>query len=178
MRAVGDECFCDNPILRLLPVLRYTNVFLIEIANFVATHLTDWPNHAKISLFLNQIRSFLPHLLKKSLMKSFIFCAVPFKYLWWNILLKLTFRHKCMKASSLHLWIMWTDVVLCEKCPNVEFYLVCIFPHLDWISRDTRYLSVFSPNRQKYRLEKTPYLDTFHAVYACQKSMINQQAIL
>ena len=126
----------------------------------------------------DQIRSFLPHLLKKSLMKSFIFCAVPFKYLWWNILLKLTFRHKYMKASSLHLWIMSTDVVLCEKCPNAEFYLVCIFPHLDWIWRDTRYLSVFSPNGQKYRLEKTPYLDTFHAVYACQKSLINQQAIL
>ena len=43
---------------------------------------------------------------------------------------------------------------LCEKCPNTEFFLVCIFPHLDWIRRDTG----------KYGPEKTPYLDTFHAV--------------
>ena len=33
-----------------------------------------------------------------------------------------------------------------------------IFPH-------TPYLSVFSPNAGKYGPEKTPYLDTFHAVY-------------
>ena len=35
---------------------------------------------------------------------------------------------------------------LCEKCPNTVFSLVRIFPHSDWIWRDT------------------PYLDTFHAV--------------
>ena len=38
------------------------------------------------------------------------------------------------------------------------------FPHSDWIRRDTSYLSVFSPNAGKYGPEKTPYLDTFHAV--------------
>ena len=43
-------------------------------------------------------------------------------------------------------------------------FLVRIFPHSDWIRRDTEYLSVFSPNAGKYRPEKTPYLDTFHAV--------------
>ena len=30
-------------------------------------------------------------------------------------------------------------------------FLVRIFPHLDWIRRDTPYLSVFSPNAGKYR---------------------------
>ena len=30
------------------------------------------------------------------------------------------------------------------------------------------YLSVFSPNAGKYRPEKTPYLDTFHAVGGCR----------
>ena len=30
--------------------------------------------------------------------------------------------------------------------------------------RDTSYLSVFSPNAEKYGPENTPYLDTFHAV--------------
>ena len=51
-----------------------------------------------------------------------------------------------------------------EKCPNTEFLLDCIFLHLDWIRRDTPYLSVFSPNAGKCGPEQTPYLNTFHAV--------------
>ena len=51
-----------------------------------------------------------------------------------------------------------------EMCPNTEFFLVRIFPYSNWILRDTSYLSVFSPNAGKYGPEKTPYLDTFHAV--------------
>ena len=39
-----------------------------------------------------------------------------------------------------------------------------IFPHSNWIRRDAPYLSVFSPNAGKYGSEKTPYVDTFHAV--------------
>ena len=46
----------------------------------------------------------------------------------------------------------------------MEFFLVRIFPHPDWIRRDTEYLSVFSSNGVKYGPETTPYLDTFHAV--------------
>ena len=30
------------------------------------------------------------------------------------------------------------NVTLREKCLNTEFFLVRIFPHLDWIRRDTR----------------------------------------
>ena len=51
-----------------------------------------------------------------------------------------------------------------EKCPNMDFFLVCIFPHSDWIRRDTKDLSVFSPNAGKYGPGKTPYLETFHTV--------------
>ena len=51
-----------------------------------------------------------------------------------------------------------------EKCPNTEFFMVRILPHSDWIRRVTEYLSVFSPNARKYGPEKSPYLDTFHAV--------------
>ena len=51
-----------------------------------------------------------------------------------------------------------------ENCPNTEFFLVHIFSHLDWIRRDTPYLFVSSPNAGKYGPEKTPYLETFHAV--------------
>ena len=58
----------------------------------------------------------------------------------------------------------WCLYSLCEMCSNTGFFLVRIFPHWDWIRRDTSYLSVFSPNAGKYRPEKTLYLDTFHAV--------------
>ena len=42
--------------------------------------------------------------------------------------------------------------------------LVRIFPHKDWIKRDTPHLSVFSPNTWKIRTRITPNTDTFHAV--------------
>ena len=48
-----------------------------------------------------------------------------------------------------------------EKSSYTKFFLVLIFQHLDWIWRDTEYLSVFSSNTGKYGPEKTPYLDTF-----------------
>ena len=51
-----------------------------------------------------------------------------------------------------------------EKCPNEELFLVRIFPHLNYMRRNMKYLSVFSPNAGKYRPEKTLYLDTFHVV--------------
>ena len=60
--------------------------------------------------------------------------------------------------------IVLPEIPLCEKCPNTEYLLVRIFPHSDWMRRDTSYLSVFSPNTGKYRPANTPYLDTFHAV--------------
>ena len=57
-----------------------------------------------------------------------------------------------------------------EKCPNTEFFLVRIFSHSYCIRNDTPYFSVFSPNAGKYRPEKTPYLDTFHAMNGCQSN--------
>ena len=54
-----------------------------------------------------------------------------------------------------------------EKCPNTELFLVRIFPHSD----------VFSPNAGKYRPEKTPYLDTFHAVIG-KVSMLKEVDVL
>ena len=66
------------------------------------------------------------------------------------------------------IWIIILGLVnesrpLHEKCPNKEIFLIRIFPHLDWIRRDTPYLFLFSLNAGKYGPEKTPYLDTFHA---------------
>ena len=51
-----------------------------------------------------------------------------------------------------------------KKCPNTMFFLVIIFLHSDWIRKFTKWVSVCSPNMGKYRLEKTPYFDTFHIV--------------
>ena len=56
-----------------------------------------------------------------------------------------------------------------EKCPNTEFFLVRIFLYSDWIRR-------FSPNslwiQKKYGSEKTPYLNTFHAVFECLMNLM------
>ena len=45
-------------------------------------------------------------------------------------------------------------------------YGVFFYPYFPafGLNTDTKYLSVFSPNTGKYGPEKTPYLDTFHAV--------------
>ena len=42
------------------------------------------------------------------------------------------------------------ETPLRERYPNTEFFLVHIFPHSDWIQRDTEHLSIFSPNARKY----------------------------
>ena len=68
--------------------------------------------------------------------------------------------------------------LLREKCPNTGFLLVCIFPHSDWIQRDTTYFSVFSPNAGKYGPEKTPYLTTFHAVHLVITKQYLTKAVL
>ena len=66
-------------------------------------------------------------------------------------------------------------VTLREKSPNTELFLVRIFPHLDWIQRDTWYLSVASSNAGNYGPEITPYLDTFHTVFIKQVFSIYKQ---
>ena len=40
------------------------------------------------------------------------------------------------------------------KVPVLGVILVYIFPHSDWMRRDTEYLSVFTPDAGKYGLEK------------------------
>ena len=64
---------------------------------------------------------------------------------------------------------LYLNLPLRQKCPNTELFLVRIFPHSDSIRRNTKYLSVFSPNVWKYGPEISPYLDTFQAV--CKKDL-------
>ena len=73
---------------------------------------------------------------------------------------------------ALHLWALTHNH--CVKSVQIRsFFLVRIFPHSDWIRRDKKYLSVFSLNTGKYRPEKTPYLDTFHAVNISRVSSLS-----
>ena len=46
-----------------------------------------------------------------------------------NIYLAITFQIRLLCRYS---------TPLCEMCPNTDFFLVCIFPHSDWIRRDTK----------------------------------------
>ena len=62
-------------------------------------------------------------------------------------------------------------LTLREKYPNTELFLVHIFPHSDWMRRDTKYRSVFGPNAAKYRPKITPCLDTFRAVSVYQNEL-------
>ena len=72
------------------------------------------------------------------------------------------------------LWMVWEQKqsTLREKCPKTEFFLIRIFRHSGWIWRDTKYLSVFSPNVGKYGPEKSLYLDTIHAVQCCYYRLV------
>ena len=77
-----------------------------------------------------------------------------------------------LTGSKLNIW-EWSNHsrTLRENCPDTEFFLIRIFLHSDWIRRDTPYLSIFIPNAGKYRPEKIPYLDTFHAVAVCPQNL-------
>ena len=61
--------------------------------------------------------------------------------------------------------------VNCVKSDQVRsIFLVRIFPHSDWIRRDTPYLSVFSPNEGKCGPEKTPVWTIFTLCVTIRKS--------
>ena len=64
------------------------------------------------------------------------------------------------------------------KVSKYGVFLVRIFPHSDWIRRDTSYCSVFSPNTGKYGPEKTPYLDPFHAVMIVVKNFKTAERLI
>ena len=55
----------------------------------------------------------------------------------------------------------WTKISLPEKYPIWSFYLVHIFPYAEIYEVSLRILFEY----RKIRTRKTPYLDTFHAVY-------------
>ena len=59
-----------------------------------------------------------------------------------------------------------------EKCPNMEFFLVRIFPHSDWTDRYLVSLRIQS-ECGKIRTRKTPYLDKFHTVKGTRTTLLD-----
>ena len=87
--------------------------------------------------------------------QDFAILALELKLLKTNLLIIGTYKFPSLSDLKF---------TLREKYSNMEFFLVRIFPYLDSIRRDKKYISVFSPNAEKYGPEKTPYLDTFHTL--------------
>ena len=80
---------------------------------------------------------------------SFIKIFTNSMRIFTNVIISSCFTFWCRGDPSRH--------SLREKCPYSEFFLVRIFPHSDWIWRDTEYLTVFSPNEGKYGPERFKY---------------------
>ena len=76
---------------------------------------------------------------------------------------KLCFKHYIFKNYLFLVEVAFHYCILslCEMFPNTEFFLVRIFPHSDWMRRDTLYLSVFNPNAGKYGPEKNSVFGHF-----------------
>ena len=73
---------------------------------------------------------------------------------YWNLASKGQFYRYSFGRSSVEL----------VKLVPVSLHKKWSFPLRISSARGTPYLSVFSPNGGKYRLEKTPCLDTFHVM--------------
>ena len=103
---------------------------------------------------------------KETTQKKFYLCQYIFR------------RRKLRKIDGWKVIARFREGSLREKCPNAELFLVRIFLYSDWI---------VSPNAEKCGPEKTPYLDTFHAVNVFshynkdirrnQKKVINERNI-
>ena len=66
------------------------------------------------------------------------------------------FNNKNTRTTSLTTSLAgFLILVTAWKVSVFRVSLVCIFPHLDWIRRDSPYLCVFSPNAGKFRPEKS-----------------------
>ena len=65
----------------------------------------------------------------------------------------------------------------CAKSVQIRSFLWSVFSCIRTEYGKILYLSIFSPNRRKYRPGKTPYLDTFHAVYTCLCNQFPDQLI-
>ena len=72
---------------------------------------------------------------------------------------------KMARIFFLHFSIQSLCTIHCMKSVQIRSFFRSVFSRIRTEYGEIRYLSVlFSPNAGKYGPEKTPYLDTFHAV--------------
>ena len=108
--------------------------------------------------------------------------TIIFNFQWPLVLDALKFwssNYTNGKKKKANMFFLFHNRINCTALKVSVFgvILVRIFPYLDWIRRDTRYLSVFSPNAGKYfeslriqsecgkiRTRVTPNTDSFYAV--------------
>ena len=124
-------------------------------------HISD--HESRISLFLDTNAS----IQKKNWPTSHFFLRSNFSQI----------IQSCMEKSFSKVFIRrwnWFFYVLKstpqEKCPYLEFFLVCIFPHLEWIRRFIKWIFVFSPNAGKCTPEKLR-IRTIFTQYNAEPSM-------
>ena len=89
-------------------------------------------------------------LTKKIGSKYFRVWMIPLRKLWMQVKNFLSYWKmiwKKLERIFFHVQSAW-------KVSVFGVFLVRIFSHLNWIRKDTPYLSVLSPNTGKYRLEK------------------------
>ena len=61
-------------------------------------------------------------------------------------------------TKSMHIYLYTHLIHTAWKLSVFKVFLVRIFPHLDWIRRNTSYFSIFSADGGKYRPEKLGHL--------------------
>ena len=110
----------------------------------------------------NRLHLFFPHL-------------IFFKKIW-DLILNAMFAE--WFAFSFHIMYIY---ITAWKVPLFGDFLVRIFQHLDWILRDTPYLSLFTPNEEKYGPKKFEYEHFSRSVSrteSCSFSFIYQPCLL
>ena len=96
------------------------------------------------------------------------FCLIQLAYLLQYFMLILLISQDALESKMLSdfkipIYEVKKKIYTARKVSIFGAFLVRIFPHSDWIRRDTKYLSVFSP-KAEIRNKKNPNTDTFHAV--------------
>ena len=73
---------------------------------------------------------------------------------------------KCLKwPICTRLFVVFAFCVAASKVSTFGIFMVHIFPHSDWVLRDSCHLFVLCWNVQiRVRIRKTPNTETFHAV--------------
>ena len=100
---------------------------------------------------------------------------------WSNLIINYVLNFVAESKIALWLFRFSLKKIICTagKVSISGDFLVRIFPHLDWIRKDTPYLSVFSPDAGKYGSEKLRIWILFKqwwslADYECYKFAVGQ----